>query len=190
MVRLRKRPKKDNTKTYKKKLGTSIEERPEEANNRSEFGHREIDLVLFKRTKNEAVLLTLVERQTRYTLIRKIGGKTAKCVLQSLRSIFKKHGKSTFKSITSDNGSEFASLTELESKYLNIYYAHPYSSCERGTNENHNGQIREFLPKGQSINGGSKSIINKVENCLNQKMRRILGYCSPKELFHKQIFCG
>ncbi|QTU82446.1 IS30 family transposase [Carnobacteriaceae bacterium zg-C25] len=183
MVSIRKRPKKDNTKTYKKNMGTSIENRPDVANNRTEFGHWEIDLVLFKKTKNEALLLTLVERQTRYTIIRKINDKTALCVLRTLKNIFKQYRKSTFKSITSDNGSEFASLSELESKYLNIYYAHPYSSYERGTNENHNGQIREFLPKGKSINTVKKSTIRKIESCLNQKIRRKLGYRTPAELF-------
>ncbi|NEW66925.1 IS30 family transposase [Carnobacteriaceae bacterium zg-84] len=96
---------------------------------------------------------------------------------------FKQYGKSTFKSITSDNGSEFASLSELESKHLNIYYAHPYSSYERGTNENHNGQIREFLPKGKSINTVKKSTIRKIESCLSHKIRRKLGYRAPAELF-------
>lgn len=78
------------------------------------------------------------------------------------RTDLKKYFRKTlFKSITSDNGSELASLSELETKYLNIYYAHPYSSYERGTNENH---------KGKSINTISRSIISKMESCLNQKM--------------------
>ncbi|NEW66926.1 IS30 family transposase [Carnobacteriaceae bacterium zg-84] len=88
MVSIRKRPKKEPTKTYKKNMGTSIENRPAVANNRTEFGHWEIDLVLFKKTKNEVLLLTLVERQTRYTIICKMNGKTAQCVLRTLKNIF------------------------------------------------------------------------------------------------------
>ncbi len=81
---------------------------------------------------------------------------------------------------TSDNGSEFSKLVELENKNLKEYFAHPYSSYERGTNENTNGLIREFLPKGESMNGKEKEI-PEIQKILNRRYRKILDYRSPEE---------
>ncbi|WP_228099299.1 MULTISPECIES: IS30 family transposase, partial [unclassified Granulicatella] len=86
--------------------------------------------------------------------------------------IFKQYGKKWFKSITADNGSEFSRLTELESYLTAVYFAHPYASYERGTNENHNGLIREFLPKGKSFNLVPIQMITTIQNALNNRPRR------------------
>lgn len=102
-----------HTRTNKRILGKSIDERPEEINNRSVFGHWEIDCVLLKKTK-EKVLLTMIERVSRHSIIRLIESKTAACVSQAIRALQKEYGTSfdtIFQSITSDNGSEFADLT-------------------------------------------------------------------------------
>ncbi|EEJ70744.1 hypothetical protein HMPREF0506_0180, partial [Lactobacillus crispatus JV-V01] len=155
---------KRNTKIHrirknKKKLGRSIEQRPQEVNKRDVFGHWECDLVLGHKTKDDEVLLTLSERMSREFLIIKIPDKTAASVMnafKSLRKQYSEHWNDIFKTITTDNGSEFADLSQLEdiSKSL-VYYAHPYTSCDKGTVERHNGLIRRFIPKGDYIHNYS-----------------------------------
>jgi IS30 family transposase len=93
-----------------------------------------------------------------------------------------------FKTITSDNWSEFSELPELESKTsTKVYFTHPYSSFERGTNERHNGLIRSFIPKGKSINDYSDEDISFIEEWMNSLPRRILGYNTPEELFEDEL---
>ncbi|MBF0781226.1 MULTISPECIES: IS30 family transposase, partial [unclassified Granulicatella] len=84
----------------------------------------EIDLMIGKITKNESVILTLIERKTRFIIIRKLKEKSSECVNKALKKIFKQYGKKWFKSITADNGSEFSRLTELESYLTAVYFAH------------------------------------------------------------------
>lgn len=92
----------------------------------------------------------------------------------------------TFKSITADNGSEFSELALFEGS--EIYFAHPYSSCERGTNEHHNGLIRRFIPKGRSINPYPVTAIEAFQCWCNTLPRRILGYMTPQEAFGREVF--
>ena len=115
----------------KKLLGRSIEERPD-IDDKLEFGHWEADLVIGQKTNNDEALLTLLERQTRKYILVKIDGKTASAVMDGFEKVRKYFGSKfsdVFKSITTDNGSEFTELSNLEkgSKTL-VYYAHPYSS--------------------------------------------------------------
>ena len=120
-----------------KPAAKSIEERPESINNREHSGDFEIDTVIQTRAKNEC-LLTLTDRKSRYQMIRLIPDKSASSVNKSLKTILRDY---QIRSITADNGTEFSRLAEgFDSEY--IYYAHPYSSWERGTNENHNRLIR------------------------------------------------
>lgn len=190
MVRLRKRQLKNKHKTTLRHMGTSIDERPLSVASREEFGHYEIDLVHGKKGKNEGALLTLVERKTRFMIVRKLPRATSECVNQALKSIFREYGKRNFKSITADNGSEFSRLNELESPYLKIYYAHPYSSFERGTNENHNGQLREFIPKGISLKKYNAQAIKRSVQCLNRRPRRNTAYETPEQLFYRCLSGG
>ena len=98
------------------------------------------------------------------------------------------HFSQVFKSITSDNGSEFSDLATLEVETdTRIYFTHPYSSFEKGTNERHNGLIRRFIPKGKRINDYSPYDIAFIEEWMNTLPRRILGYKTPEELFEKQL---
>ena len=174
----------------RKVLGKSIEERPSTVDDRTEFGHWEIDTVVGKRAK-EAALLTLTERQTRREIIYKIGEKDASDVQQAMRSIqemFSDDFSTIFKTITSDNGSEFADLsTSLEESETEVYYTHPYTSSERGTNERHNGLIRRFIPKGQSMEDVSPDVIQHVETWCNTLPRKILGYQTPDERFQEEL---
>lgn len=165
MVSIRKRSKKV-MKTNKKTLGKSIEERPEYINDRSEFGHWEIDLALGKKTKSEAVMLTLVERQTRYALIEDKQSQTINRAVTHLISQY------PIASITADNGSEFSLLSDL--KAVDVYFAHPYSSHERGTNENFNGLLREYVPKGISLNPLTSEELDNDITAINERLRRLL----------------
>ncbi len=143
----RKRKKKEKEEVKRVRiLGKTIEERPKEINNREEVGHYEIDTVILRKEKVQC-LLTLTDRKSRYEIIRLIKDKTVKSVNKALKEVLKEY---EIKSITENNGLEFARLYEVFD-YEKIYYAHPYSSYERGSNENHNRLIRRFLSKGKKI---------------------------------------
>ncbi len=177
MVNIRKRTR-TKTTVNKKTLGKSIEERPETVNNRSEFGHWEIDLVLGKKTKGEAVVMTLVERQTWFALACKLPNKEAKTINEAVQDLIKRY---PITSITADNGSEFSLLSELTD--IEVYFAHPYSSHERGSNENFNGLLREFLPKGKSLNPLTDEELAQYLSAINERPRRLHHYKTSKFLF-------
>ena len=173
-VRIRKK----FTKRPSTNLGKSIEERPEEINNRSRFGDWEIDSVLGGKTIGEPSILTLVERQTRYAVTKKLVEKKAEYVNQAVLECMKLY---PIKSITADNGNEFSSLSKIEG--LDVYFAHAYSSYERGTNENFNGLLREFIPKGCSLKELNQNLLEDYTKAINERPRRIHGYQSAKKLF-------
>lgn len=185
-----------NTKIHKDKenkriLGRSIEERPEEVETREEFGHWETDLVIGKKSGNDQVLLTLLERKTRDLSIIRLPDKSADSVLEAFQKMQTELGDSfskVFRTITTDNGSEFARLAELETgTSTKVYFAHPYTSCEKGSIENHNGLIRRFIPKGKRISDYSEDDILAVELWANSLPRRILGYKTPDEAFEEEM---
>lgn len=190
-MKLRRSTKKAKSAENKKVLGTSIEERPKSIETREEFGHWEIDTVLGHKSKDNA-LLTLVERKTRMEIIRRIPSKDASAVTTALNGIFSEYPNlhDTFKSITSDNGAEFSELADQgEESQIDVYFAHPYASWERGSNERHNGLIRRFIKKGQPIHAYTDERIEEVENWMNTMPRKILNYQTPEEVFTKFISC-
>lgn len=186
----RKRTTKQKRKN-KKVLGKSIEDRPAYVEDRTEFGYFEIDTVVGKREGSETALLTLTERKSRFEFIRLIDNKDADSVAYALQNLIKEFVSSTFKwvfqSVTSDNGSEFASLTETLEGRCPVYFTHPYTSCERGTNGNHNRMIRRKIPKHESLEGYSRKDMQGVEQGMNDLPRRILDYRTPRELFEQEI---
>jgi IS30 family transposase len=189
-VKPRLEPRKSKAPKNKKALGTSIEERPEEINNREEVGHWEIDCVEGKKGEGEAVLLTITERKSRYECIIKLSAQTMVCVNSAMEALLANLNvdvNEVFKTITSDNGSEFASLEEALKDVIDVYYAHPYSPWERGTNENGNKQIRKYIPKGESINGYTESAIKQIQNEINKTPRRLLGYKTPIEVLAAEL---
>lgn len=177
---------------HKNLKGTSIEERPSEIDNREEYGHWEMDCVVGKRDGGGAVLLVLSERSIREEIIIKMAGKTQESVIKSLDRLERKYGrvfKEKFKTITVDNGSEFLdskgieqSVRSQKEKRVKVYYAHPYSSWERGTNENTNRLIRRFIPKGTDIGKISKVKIKYIQDWINSYPRRIFGYKSANDM--------
>ncbi|CEI80462.1 IS30 family transposase [Oceanobacillus oncorhynchi] len=151
-LKLRRSTKKKTNRKHKKLLGKSIDDRPAVVDAREEMGHWEIDTVIGYRSKDD-VLLTLTERKTRHEIVRKIRAKKAPEVTRALEQLLEESPKlqCAFKSITADNGSEFSELAEWgEEKGIDIYFAQPYSSWERGTNERHNGLIRRFIKQCHS----------------------------------------
>lgn len=184
------RPKLKRVRENKKLLGRSIEERPD-IDDKLEFGHWEADLVIGQKTNNDEALLTLLKRQTRKYILVKIDGKTAAAVMdgfEKVRNCFGPQFSDVFKSITTDNGSEFTELSNLEkdNKTL-VYYAHPYSSWEKGSNERHNRLVRRFIAKGERISDYGIDAIARIEDWCNNLPRKILGYKTPDELFEAKL---
>lgn len=170
----------------------SIDYRPKEANTREEYGHWEGDLVIGTK-KRGAVLFTLTERKTREEIIVKIPGKKAEYVAQALDLIERRYKRifyTKFKTITFDNGGEFRNWKSLEKSYdkrrkvarTQVYYAHPYRSGERGSNENANRLIRRFIPKGIDITPISEEYIQKIEDWINNYPRAMFNYKSANEI--------
>jgi IS30 family transposase len=190
-LKLRRNTKPKRIRQHKMKLGASIDDRPEAIESREEFGHWEIDTVRGLKSKEDNVLLTITERQTRNTIIKLIPSKTSDAVkkgLEEIKAHFGSKFSQVFKTITSDNGLEFAELSTLEKDTeTKVYFAHPYSSHERGTNERHNGLIRRFIPKGAQISAFDIEDIAFIEDWCNQLPRKILGYRSPEELFDEAL---
>lgn len=122
--------------------------------------------------------MTLVERQTRFAIALKLANKQAETITKAVKSLLSQY---PIGSITSDNGSEFSSLSTL--KNVDVYFTHPYSSHERGTNEHFNGLLREFLAKGVSLNPLTTEELNRYISAINNRPRRILKYKTAHFLF-------
>lgn len=176
--------------------GKSISERPKEIEKRDEYGHWEMDTVVGK-SGTKAALLVLTERMTRQEIIRKLQSKSQYCVVKELDKIERKLGsktfRETFKTITCDNGSENLDCEGIERSVLvqenrtEVYYAHPYSAWERGSNENANKLIRRFIPKGADIGEFSAEEIEMIEHWINNYPRKIFDGQSSNMLLN-QIF--
>ena len=169
-----------------------IGQRPEEINKRLEYGHWEGDCIKGPVQKGRESLFTLTERMTREEIIIKIKGSRQSEILRSINDLEVQYGPGfadKFKTITFDNGVEFLDWESLEESTLKqgflrtqVYFAHPYSAWERGSNENHNRIIRRFIPKGKSIAAVSENKVKEIENWMNNYPRKILGYKTPNEL--------
>jgi IS30 family transposase len=167
--------------------GKSISERPESIETREEAGHWEIDLVVGKQG-TKPVVLTLVERKTRKALYVLMKNKTQAEVLNALKRLSKRidgEFSEVFKTITADNGSEFLDFEGMKeaTKCGEVYYAHPYSSWERGSNENGNRILRRFIPKGTDLSGITDEELQRYEDWVNNYPRRILNYNTANEAY-------
>ena len=167
--------------------GISIERRPEEIDSRSTFGHWEMDSVIGKAKGNGESLLVLTERMTRFEIIVKPRAKTAQAVVSALSKIVGAFPEKTFQTITVDNGSEFSDCDGIQNLTNALYYCHPYSSCERGSNENANRIIRRFIPKKQSMKGVTQKKCDAAAHYMNNMHRKILSYRTAAELFEEQL---
>lgn len=162
----------------------SIEERPKEVEDRIIPGHWEGDLIIGK--YNRSALGTLVERTTRTTILIPIKNREAETVAKAFAKEVKKLPKQMKLSMTYDQGREMAKhklFTKITG--VKVYFAHPRSPWERGTNENTNGLIRQFFPKGTEFNKVSRYKVKKVQDLLNGRPRQALGFEKPYEVFNK-----
>ena len=183
-----------STATNNKK-GVSISLRNEEIESREEYGHWEMDTVVGKKGTN-TVLLVFTERKTRQEIIRKIKNKSQYCVVKEIDKLERKMGakafRETFKTITCDNGCEnldfegIARSVLVKQKRTTVYYAHPYSAWERGSNENANKLIRRFIPKGVDIGEFSHERIKMIEHWINNYPRRLFNGLSSNMLIQQQ----
>jgi IS30 family transposase len=197
-ITLRDLPMRERKKRYRKTIakrpprGTSIEKRPAEVNVRTTFGHWEMDCVC---GLTRPALLVLTERLTRNEIIMPMPDQKAKSVIRCLNVLERRYGatfRRVFKSITVDNGSEFADSKGIErsiyrGKRTAVYYCHPYCACERGSNERLNREIRRKLPKGTDFARLSAEDIQAVENWVNAYPREILGFATSAEVFQQEL---
>lgn len=163
------------------KMRTCIEQRPAIVDKRSRIGDWEGDTVIGK--GHQGVLVTLVERKSRYTLARQLDSRHSAGVTQAVIELLRPH-KSLCETITFDNGKEFAEHAFIaDSLEANVYFAHPYRSWERGLNENTNGLLRQYFPKHTNLRKVSQHQVDDAVYRLNHRPRKCLNYRTPHEVF-------
>ena len=161
-----------------------IWERPARVNRRSQTGHWEIDTMMGESPgESSHCVLTLVERKSGYVLIGKLQARTAAETNRALLGLLARH-PGQMRTITADNGTEFHWYGEVEARHpVKFYFATPHHSWERGTNENTNGLIRQYLPKGQSMARVTQSECDLIATQLNNRPRKRHGYKTPNQCF-------
>ena len=165
---------------------TNISQRPKHVELRLEIGHWEGDLMIGVGQKS--AIGTIVERKTRYTFIVKIENRKSKTVTQQFAKLLNTFPQYLRKTMTYDNGIEMANHKWLsKTTGMSIYFANPYSSWERGTNENTNGLSRRFFPKGTDFNKITIEQLKKAQFALNNRPRKILEYKTPDEIMKQEI---
>jgi transposase, IS30 family len=166
----------------------TIEGRPQIVNKRRRFGDWEGDTVVGKRCSG---LLTAVERKSGYLCVAKIKDRYAKTVVRAARRAMGSLPTSLRYTMTLDNGKEFAQHQELTNHLgLKVYFAKPYCAWQRGTNENTNGLLRQFVPKGTDFHRVSHHAVARMKRQLNERPRRRLNYRTPAEILAKRICCN
>ena len=175
--------------------GTSIEKRPKEIGKREKFGHWEMDSIMGCKGSRKA-LLVLTERRTRMGIVMLLEDHTAASVVKAINRLERKFGKlfyTMFKSITVDNGCEFQDFEGIEiahrrkGKRTIVFFCHPYSAYERGSNENMNRIIRRFFPKGTNFDTVTNVQVEEAERWVNNYPRKLLGWRSANDLFNEEV---
>jgi transposase, IS30 family len=160
-----------------------ISERPAGVEARGRAGHWEADTVMGAGSKD--CVVTLVERKTGLVLIGKLADRTAGSLSRRVIRLIRRHG-AAFETVTADNGTEFHGYHRIERRTgATFYFARPYHSWERGSNENANGLLRQYLPKGVSMAGLSQHQCNAIARKLNTRPRKRLGFRTPLECFNE-----
>ena len=177
--------------------GESIENRPEEANDRKTFGHWEMDTVMGQQGESEKSMLVLTERKTRKEIIFMLKHHTTKEVVKCLDRLERKMGskkfRAVFKTITVDNGSEFQDWIGMEKSYrnkkkrTNIFYCHPYCSCERGSNENQNKLIRRHIPKGTNFDSMTQADMDRIASWINNYPRELFNFGTAGDMYEAEL---
>jgi len=168
----------------KGKRGKSIRKRPKHIYNRKEFGHWEMDTVVSGQGKSTACFVTFAERKTRYYIAVKAPNRKAETVAKIVIDTLSKVPEGAVKTITTDNGGEFANWEEMEKALdCEIYFTDTYCAWQKGTNENLNGLLREFYPKGRNLSHVNYKTLNKNLALLNARPKKLLHYSNPQEFF-------
>lgn len=184
-LKCRVKQKNKRNRKHKRILGRSIDERPAAVNERTEIGHFEADSIVGENGKSS--ILTLTSRTSRAGVLLKVKGRTADETLTTFADYIKTLPKGIIRSITFDNGSEFAACARLEELFgSKIYFAHPYSAWERGSNENFNGLVRRFIPKGKDLFNYTQQDLNRIASIINAMPRKVLGYKTAAETWAKE----
>lgn len=182
----RRRSKRRDGNRSKIKEGVSIDLRSMAVEDRHEVGHWEGDLLIG--AKQNSCIGSIVERKTRYVILVKLDNKKSKTVRKAFAKKLNKLPLLFRKTMTYDNGTEMAEHKLLTKQTgMNIYFAHPYSSWERGTNENTNGLIRRFYPKKTDFNKVTKVDLLNLQDHLNNRPRKVLGYYTSNEMFYFEL---
>jgi IS30 family transposase len=159
----------------------SIEQRPEIVEQRERIGDWEGDTIIG--AGRQGAIVTLVERKSRFTLLKQVANRTAAAVEEAILDLLRPYQAATH-TITFDNGKEFANHQSIAKKLqAEVYFAHPYASWERGTNENTNGLIRQYVPKGSDFSSLSVDLISFVKERLNDRPRKCLDFLTPHMVF-------
>lgn len=159
----------------------SIDDRPDIVDQKLRIGDWEADTVIGKGHKG--VLVTLSERYSKLNLIAHVASKHADVVTQAMIDLLEPY-QADLETITFDNGKEFAHHEKLKDAFgVETYFAHPYHSWERGLNENHNGLIRQYLPKGQPLDKVTHEQVLEIQTRLNQRPRKLLDFSTPEEVY-------
>ena len=162
-----------------------IEKRPKEAETRKVFGHFEVDTIIGK--DHKGAIITLNERASGMLWMKKIESKDAELVKDKLVEMLEEI-KPYLKSITGDNGKEFAGHQYIADEYCDFFFANPYSPWERGSNENLNGLIRQYIPKKSDFNDYTDQQIKEIETKINSRPRKRYGYENPIFVMEKLLF--
>lgn len=163
----------------------SIEQRPAHIESRSQIGHWEADTVIG--VNHKQAIVTLVERKSGYAVITKVQNKTAKLVSKAIVKLLEPF-KAKVKTLTYDNGKEFAKHAWIDKKLSSTgYFARPYCSWQRGSNENFNGLLRQYVPKKRLMSTVTDEEITMIQNRLNHRPRKRLGFKTPYEVFHQSL---
>jgi len=163
----------------------SISERPADVEDRAVPGHWEGDLVF---GGGNSQIATLVERQTRYVMLVKVGGKDTETVVKALIKNARKLPQELYKSLTWDRGKEMAAHKRFTmATDIQVFFCDPQSPWQRGSNENTNGLLRQYMPKGIDISGYSQLQLNAIARQLNERPRKTLGFKTPAEMFSESV---
>ncbi|PWV93824.1 IS30 family transposase [Paenibacillus cellulosilyticus] len=169
-------------------VGKSIRQRPKEVRNRTTFGHWELDTVVSSRGRSKACAATFVERKTRFYTAIKMPDRTAYSMEIAFGVAASQHPQGSFQTATTDRGKEFACYMALENIHdIRVYFADPYSSWQRGSNENANGLLREFFPKGHDFATVTDEELAEAVRLINHRPRKCLNWKSAYEAFMDEL---
>ena len=173
-------------------IGKTIKKRPKEVYKQNTYGHWEADTVVSGRKNGKALssycFVTLAERKSRLYIAKHIPDRKDETVTNAIIELLKEYPKDLVKTITCDRGKEFAGWKEIEdSLNCDIYFADPYCAWQKGTNENSNGLLREYYPKGMDLSKTNNIELKEKLDLLNNRPRKCIDYKTPNELINEYI---